>query len=501
MRFFRIPGFSGIEAHRDDADRGSLRVVEGCLPHGPGGLRSGPVWKKVGDVTNVSTTGKNIITAADDTVGNSAVFVSRAGDVHDLLIISSENTELEQLGQNYNVAIPEDGLYALDDAVITPIGNRLYAVGDGSQEALYTGKGPGNINLNSGVAPDEELYEQEWSRFPSCQFYVQGPKKTIFAAGNPERPLTVYVSEPAGITAPFRDTPYSTEETTYYEGQLSTVEILGSNASKITALSTRGNQVVVHTDKGGHILYAPSMDQADTGYRVEQSPATNFSAAVCTQVVSGEGGSQTYWIGHDGQVYKDEAASRGAEDLRSKGDEDQANWKSKGVWEHELPTDLSDSFATYDAQSGNYFFFVRESSIEQPLPTPVQGPTNIDVHDCDAEEAPNLANRQYEIENFVPVGSLLSGSFKYKNSADGAYGNSITSSFTGGANDSAPITVYVKAMSDDVELTFDGFTFSGDLDLTQILEPANLIGGTYLGTEIGPIIINGTDAKINVNWS
>ena len=361
MRFFRIPSFTGIEAHRDDADRGSLRMVEGCLPHGPGGLRSGPVWKKIGDVQSYSQAESNYVTASDDGQGNSLLFVSRNCKVHDLAVISEENTEISNFGETYNVAIPEVSLYNTGPANLTPIGNKLYAVGDGSQESMFVGKGPDDT---FEVFPDENLYSQEWSRFPKCQYFVQGPKKTIFAAGNPDKPLTVYISEPAGLTSPYRDTPYSTEDTTYNQGILSTVDILGSNASKITALSTRGDQVVVHTDKGCHLLYAPAPDQASTGYRVEQAPATNFSAAVSSRVVSRASGALTYWVGHDGQVYKDEAASRGSEDLRSRADEDQANWKSKGVWEHEHPTDLSNSFAAYSPQSGDYIFFLESNDID-----------------------------------------------------------------------------------------------------------------------------------------
>lgn len=367
MRFFRIPSFTGIEAHRDDADRGSLRMVEGCLPHGPGGLRSGPVWKKIGDVSKYSTNDSNHVTAADDGQGNSALFVSRNCEIHDMAVISSENTDIESFGESYDVAIPEVSLYNAGPANLTPIGNKLYAVGDGSHESMFVGKGP---DSTFEVFPDENLYSQEWSRFPRCQFFVQGPKKTIFAAGNPDKPLTIYISEPAGLTSPYRDTPYSTEDTTYNQGVLSTVNILGSNASKITALSTRGDQVVVHTDKGCHLLYAPAPDQANTGYRVEQAPATNFSAAVNSKVVSRASGALTYWVGHDGQVYKDEAASRGSEDLRSRADEDQANWKSKGVWEHELPTDLTGSFAAYSPQSGDYLFFVKDDSYYQKPKTP-----------------------------------------------------------------------------------------------------------------------------------
>ena len=363
MRLFRIPAFTGIETHRDDADRGSLRIVEGCVPHGPGGLRSGPVWKKVGDVDLFSDSDQNHMTAGDDGKGNSVVYVSRTDEVHDIAVFSTEHTDLVSLGASYNVAAPTP--YRSSDAVITPIGNRLYAMGDGTAEAAYIGKGP--PTATASVFPDEMLYDLEWSRFPSCKFYTQGPKKTIFAAGNPEKPLTVYISEPAGLTSPYRDNPYSTEETTHHPGALSTVDILSSNASKITALSTRGDQVVVHTDKGCHLLYSPKADQAETGYRVEQVPATNFSGAVNAQVVAGESGSQHFWMGHDGQIYKDEAATRGPEDFKNYADAAQANWKAKGQWEKEHPVDLSDAFATYDPQSGMYWVYTRSDEYDLAL--------------------------------------------------------------------------------------------------------------------------------------
>ena len=357
MRFFRIPSFTGIEAHRDDADRGSLRAIEGCLPHGPGGVRSAPVWEEVGDVDTFSETEYNMVSASDDGNGNSLLFVSRLGQVTDLAILSSENTEVGPFGLGY--AVSNSIVHNQKTGAISPIGDRKFAVGDGSAEAMYVGKGP--PGGSSSVFPDEVLYRQEWSRFPNCKFYTHGPNKTIFAAGNPEKPLTVYVSEPAGSTNPNVDSPYSTELTppANKAGKLSTVDILASKASKITALSANGNQVTVHTDKGCHVLYAPSADQANTGYRVEQAPSSVFSAAVSSRTVVSDNGSMIFWLGHDGQIYKDESAGRGSEDAKKFTDPGQANWKSKGIWEKAHPKDLSDSFSFYDPQSGYYWVFIR----------------------------------------------------------------------------------------------------------------------------------------------
>jgi len=370
VRFFRIPSFTGIETHRDDADRGSLRVVEGCLPFGSGGLRSGPVWKDVGNVQVDSLDEENQLLASDDGNGNSALFVTRLNEVHDMALSTTEHTEVSFFVSTYSVVDPLD-LYRNQRAVISPVGNRLFSFGDSDGEAVFIGKGP--PTAQASVFPDETLYSYEWSRFPNCKFFVQGPKKTLFASGNPDKPLTVYISEPASKTSPYRDAPYSTSNTNQSPGSMSTVDILGSNASEITALSTRGDQVIVHTDKGCHILYAPSADQAETGYRVEQAPATNFSAAVNPQVVGGESGTMSFWLGHDGQIYKDESATRGAEDKKSQSDPDQASWKAKGLWEKELPVDLTDSFATYDPQSGMYWIFVRSDEHKKATENDIPG--------------------------------------------------------------------------------------------------------------------------------
>lgn len=362
MRFFRIPTFTGIEVHRDDADRGSLRVVEGCMPHGPGGLRSAPVWSDVGSITNVSDSESNVLSAANDGQGNSVLAVSKQGQIHDLALVTKEGTSITNFLPDYSVINPL-GLYDYDKAIIAPVGNKLYSFGDGDGEAVFVGKANPDV-VDNFVAADNELYKYEWSRFPNCKFFIQGPKKTLYASGNPEHPLRVYISEPATKTTPDRDSPYSTEDPTGNAsgGQLSVVDILMSNATQITALSSRGDQIVVHTDKGCHILYAPTSDQASTGYRVEQVAATNFSAAVSNQVVSGETGSLSFWLGFDGQIYKDESASRGPEDAKSFTDPDQASWKSKGLWEKNFPTDLTDSFACYDRESGMYWVYVLSES-------------------------------------------------------------------------------------------------------------------------------------------
>tara|TARA_Y100000588_G_scaffold312257_1_gene338824 strand:- start:2356 stop:4101 length:1746 start_codon:yes stop_codon:yes gene_type:complete len=353
MKHFRIPSFTGIQAHRDDADRGALRIAEGCVPAGPGGLRSAPVFTDVGDVTSFSPDSNNYLTGSDDVDNNSVMFSSRDGEVKDIRVFPQSNTKLGALGATYDVAVPGGGatLYPDRVAYMSSVGNNTVAWGDGSAEAVFTGLG-GRV-----VAPDEIIYHLEYARFPNCRYFVVGPRKTLYAAGNPAAPLTVYVSEPADMVATHRDALYS-------DKTFSTVQILMADGHEITALSGGRDHVVVHTDGGAHLLKAPAPNQASTGYRVEQAPLTAASASVNHQVVAGELGSFPFWLGFDGQIYKDESGTRGPDAKDAYADPDQVSWMAKGRWDKEMPVDLSDSFATYNSELGYYIVYVKNTEYE-----------------------------------------------------------------------------------------------------------------------------------------
>lgn len=381
MRFFRVPTFSGIEVHREDADRGTLRSAENCVVHN-GGVRSGPIWKKVDAVPLISEGRANYVSAIDDGDGNSMIFVSRYGEVHDIALQTEtqnpfgeadrvygvlndsnlcDNFELDfenfsSYGDTLQEAVvafnaseeskikPENDNYFVEGfAYFSDIGNKLLAISDGSKNPILLGKGP-----TSGTE-DISFYKTQNTGFPKCQYMVRGPKKILVGAGDPDNPLTIYVSEPAGESDSIK--------TGIQSLQLSKIDILASNASKITGLSTRSDVVVVHTDKGCHLLYAPSADQADSGFRLEQKNATNFSGAADHQAVAGEQGTQTYWLGADRQIYKDESSTAGPDGIKEKADPDQASWKSKGSWEKEIPSNVCKAFSTFEPQTGMYIVF------------------------------------------------------------------------------------------------------------------------------------------------
>jgi hypothetical protein len=347
MRWFRVPTFSGIEAAADDADRGTLRLAEGCLPVGPGGLHSGPVWETIGPVSRISTNESNELVAAEDTSGNSVLLASRSGRVHDVKVFPVANTDLSSLSPCYDV--PIGTVYNSDFAYLSAVGNRMVAFGDGSSEALFIGSGS-PVAESTSSTPASTIYHLEYSKFPNCKFFVVGPQNTLFAAGDPENPLTIYVSEPAGLTQPDRDSLYSVEAT-------SSVNLLMTDATEVVALSCVAGNVAAHTDAGVFLLSAPSPDQANTGYRVEQAPTSVASAAVNLQVVAGEDGTQPYYLGFDGQIWRDPS---GPSDAQKAGYTDpvQPSSGAKGRWDTEHPADLSNSFSAYDPESGQYWVYI-----------------------------------------------------------------------------------------------------------------------------------------------
>lgn len=347
MRFFRIPNFTGIEGHRDDANRGSLAVVEGCIPQPTGGLRSAPVWTELLDLSDqpLSETSSNRVDMVLNDEGDKIAYISRFGAIHDIGLIRNSKGKLGGF-DNFGPVLTDD-TFNQRNAYFNSVGNRSLVFGDGSANALQVG-----INKEDyKYEPDEQIYSMEWRSFPLCKYFVVGPGKALFAAGDCNNPLSVYVSEPANLSNPDVDAPYS-------DFPVSKVDLLLTNATEITGLSVVNNQVIVHTDKGCTLLYTPKPGQASSGFRTEQTPSSAFSGAASHASVTNSDGPMPYWVGHDGQIYKDESATRSGEEVESESDKDQASYIAKGVWDKHHPDDLSKTFAGYDPSSGTYIIFI-----------------------------------------------------------------------------------------------------------------------------------------------
>ncbi len=318
-----------------------------------GSLRSAPKWSEVFPM-NIPQTGSHILIAQDDEF-NKYAFTSVDGQVNSTKIFTNENPVPSRLGDL--IAFESKAtLTSSSPAYINDVGSRRAIVGNGvDQKKIIEGPGPLLVeDLNAEV---DDIYKLEAVPFPNCSMFVLGLRKCIYAAGNPDYPLRVYVSEPTNTEDPFKEGIYST--------QMSKVDILATNATKITALSTYQNYVVVHTDAGVVLLFAAETQQASTGFRVEQTTAAANSGAISPNCVAGSAIIQPYYLGVDGQVYKDSSARRGPENKPSFSDVEQVTAKAKGLWDKTIDREIEDSFSAYETFSGTYNFYMPAQESEE----------------------------------------------------------------------------------------------------------------------------------------
>lgn len=322
------------------------------------------MWEKIGTLPPAlaEDSGNKVYWAKDG--AGSILHVVRKGSIfHDVNIRSSGNS----LGSLNDFSPLKDSTGRLadlsmlkDKAYFSSIGSNRLALSDGSSTLLGTERGPAVIVEGSMGNPelDRSFYSLEGSGFPNCRFFIVGPNHTIFGTGNPKKPMTIYLSEPAGAMDKEK-TGVFTRET------LSKVDLLLSGATKITSLSVNAGNVLVHTDNGVYLLKAPTGEQAFTGFRTEQVNTSPLSGSVNYKTSVGSQESMPYYLGCDGQIYMCNSVTQGPEDKTGYADEDQASWKSKGGWEYEHPSDLKDSFAAYNAQTGLYLVYMPTKGYEK----------------------------------------------------------------------------------------------------------------------------------------
>lgn len=357
MRYQEISMFSGIESHRQDTNKGTLRICENTVMGATGSLRSLPRWNKSFDV-NVPQNGNHIL-YLKDSVSNKYALSTNEGSVDSIKIFVNERFVPSKIG-NSLVTSQATSLGGSDQAFINDVGSRTAVLGNGFDQKKITETGTSLLIEDLSNNEEEGLYKLEEAKFPNCTMFIVGLRKAIYGAGNPSSPLTVYISEPSTTEDPFRAGIYSTA--------MSRVDILCSNATKITALSSYQNYVVVHTDAGVVLLYSPEQKQASTGFRVEQITAASNSGAINQNCVAGSAIIQPYYLGVDGQIYKDSSARRGPENKPSFSDVEQVTAKAKGLWDRHITGDLSKSFSSYDTFSGIYNFYLPNSNTSEDAP-------------------------------------------------------------------------------------------------------------------------------------
>lgn len=346
MRYFRIKNFTGLKAQAEqtDLDRGSLTVCENAVPYPKGCIQSAPMWERVYPDLNISGNADNLIDILDGNGNHVIVSRDNGGIVKGLAWSSSKSVDVKKLP--HEEASIVDANNHLNGGFISQVGRELF-IGDGVGENIHWGASTARrfekLSVSTGN-PDLALYGQANEAFPAATTFVVGPDKAIYASGKKTDPLSVYVSEPATIANP---DSFSAVQGVF-SGVLSQVKIIMSDATRVTALSTFRNYVVVHTNGGVVLLYRTEKNQAGTGYRVEQTASPTVAGALNPNSASANMGVRPFYLGTDGQIYKDEAARAGQDHVTEGRLREIATWSSVGVWNRYVSDNIENSFTAFE---------------------------------------------------------------------------------------------------------------------------------------------------------
>jgi hypothetical protein len=363
VEYFPIRAFRPIEATEDnpDQDRTVLRLCEGLLALPTGALCSGPEWKPLFGLTDLKDRILTLLAAADDTKSH---FVKLTHGSHVFLIVWSmpldepiglfhvdgEPSE-DDLDDTDNIALtsPDDAIYRdKHDAkawYASRIGERWY-IGNGEDLNLQWKDGALSVLGPSSTPAD--IYNPSRVRIPPCTSFVMNGTKSIFAAGNADNPLRVWITHPPTIAHPFNEGVYSLDT--------SFIDLEYTGATRITALSAFQNYVTAHTDKKPINMF--DVDGGNDGWKCVQAPGVANASAPNQAAVGDSLGLASFYLGVDGEVYHDQAVRTGPFNKLPARDQDIATNLGSNVWNREMkrPIPARKAHVAYDR--GNQLFWI-----------------------------------------------------------------------------------------------------------------------------------------------
>jgi hypothetical protein len=355
MEYFSIRSFRPIETKVDnpDQDRTVLRLCEGLLAVPTGALCSGPQWKPLFGLTDIGAQIETLLEEADDTKSHivqlqhgSHVFLivwsMPLGQAIGLFHVAGEPSEIDlDDDENVSLTAPDNAIYRDKNDVAawyaSRIGSRWW-LGNGQDDNLQWHEEELTV-LGPDSTPDS-LYDPSRVRIPPCTSFVMSVTKSIFAAGNAANPMRVWITHPPTVKFPFNEGVYSLDT--------SFVDLIGTGATRITALSAFQNYVTAHTDAKPVNMFDVDGDQA--GWKCSQAPGVANASAPNPACTGDSDGIASFYFGADGEVYKDEAIRTGPYGKSPARQQDIATTRASGVWNREMlrPIPVRKSHVAYD---------------------------------------------------------------------------------------------------------------------------------------------------------
>lgn len=364
VEYFTIKNFRPIEAKEDatDQDRSVLRLCEGLVPAPQGALVTGPQWKPLWGLIDMPARATALLAEADQTKAHFlriskgarvlllvwSVPLSRALGVFEVVpsaVIDFDSTDgvsvTAPAGAEWRDKDP-NAMWYLSIAA----GHRLLGNGIDANLDWFGGA----LSVLGPAAEPVDPYDLARERIPPCTTFRMNSEGNMFAAGNRDQPMRVWITERPNAAFPFFGGVVSLST--------SFVDVRSAGgAAKITALSVFQSYVTVHTDGAPVNVYGVG-GTADGSKCVQASSAANASAP--NPACAGDPvGDMAFYLGSDLEVYVDQAIRAGPPEKRGARDQEILTGQAAGVWNRDMDRGASGQFCLYDRTTRLFWIFAK----------------------------------------------------------------------------------------------------------------------------------------------
>ena len=426
MEYFPIRSFRPIETREEntDQDRTVMRLCEGLLAYPTGALCTGPKWAQVWGQSAVGAAISTALFNASATTGKTH-FVRVSADSAIFLVAWRYNSiffpDLNGCSGVWLVTSGDPALSTSPTVTITAPSGTVYRDKNASApwfasrigDRIYFGNGiDANLQWSSGAlsalgpaSTPADIYNNSRVAIPPCTTFAMAGNKSVFASGNASTPKRVWITHPPSAAFPFNEGIYATDT--------SFIDVTLSEATKVTALSAYQNYVTAHTDAKPVNLY--DVDGATDGFKCVQSPGAANSSAPSPNGVRDINGLASYYVGADGEIYKDEAVRVGPYDKRPARDQDIVTTLGANDWNRDMkkPVALAGLHTAYDRRTGLFWMWAEHATLTGRMclwafnegNRSVTGPFRMPDADVSAVVGPDAPGAQVVV--MTPGGELL----------------------------------------------------------------------------------------------
>jgi hypothetical protein len=342
LEYFTIKNFRPVEVKEDstDQDRTVLRLCEGLVPVPQGALSSGPEWKLLWGIDDLADRAATLLAAADQTkthflklnrldrtfiIAWSCV-LSRALGIFEVVSAPLE-TELDAT-DNVVLTAPADAAWRDKDGTAawfaSPIGDR-WLLGNGIDANLQWRAAA--LTVFGPATPPADIYNLGRIRIPPCTCFRMNEARNLFATGNADLPMRVWITEAPTVKYPFFDGIQSLD--------VSFIDVPAhGGATAIRAMSLYQSYITLHTDRAPINVYG--VNGTSDGWKCQSAASAANASALNPDCVGDAEGDASFYLGTDLEVYSDQAVRSGPWEKRGARAQEIVTEQGSEVWNRDM---------------------------------------------------------------------------------------------------------------------------------------------------------------------